>query len=310
MYDVTTAKLFLLDMDGTFYLDDTLLPGALEFLALCRATGRQFAFLTNNSSKSKADYLAKLTRLGADVTEHDIFTSGDATLLYLAENGFSKDILLIGTPSLEAQFAAEGYTVRAAKPRAVVLGFDTTITYNKLRLLCDAVRAGLPYIATHPDYNCPVAGGFVPDIGAVIAFVKASTGRDPDAVIGKPNAYIARAAAHKYGVSLEDVCMVGDRLYTDIALGACGCGTALVLCGETTPEVISGIIADEAAIGMVNSKTTAVRAIPAIGKKVGEELEFGGLLGSGPVMNINQTDCSVMIHRKGRIPAPIQALKN
>ena len=103
MYDVTTAKLFLLDMDGTFYLDDTLLPGALEFLALCRATGRQFAFLTNNSSKSKADYLAKLTRLGADVTEHDIFTSGDATLLYLAENGFPKDILLIGTPSLEAQ---------------------------------------------------------------------------------------------------------------------------------------------------------------------------------------------------------------
>ena len=100
MYDVTTAKLFLLDMDGTFYLDDTLLPGALEFLALCRATGRQFAFLTNNSSKSKADYLAKLTRLGADVTEHDIFTSGDATLLYLAENGFPKDILLIGTPSL------------------------------------------------------------------------------------------------------------------------------------------------------------------------------------------------------------------
>ena len=223
MYDVTTAKLFLLDMDGTFYLDDTLLPGALEFLALCRATGRQFAFLTNNSSKSKADYLAKLTRLGADVTEHDIFTSGDATLLYLAENGFSKDILLIGTPSLEAQFAAEGYTVRAAKPRAVVLGFDTTITYNKLRLLCDAVRAGLPYIATHPDYNCPVAGGFIPDIGAVIAFVKASTGRD---------------------------------LYTDIALGACGCGTALVLCGETTPEALAAgsvtpgvVCADLAALG-------------------------------------------------------------
>ena len=210
MYDVTTAKLFLLDMDGTFYLDDTLLPGALEFLALCRATGRQFAFLTNNSSKSKADYLAKLTRLGADVTEHDIFTSGDATLLYLAENGFSKDILLIGTPSLEAQFAAEGYTVRAAKPRAVVLGFDTTITYNKLRLLCDAVRAGLPYIATHPDYNCPVAGGFIPDI----------------------------------------------RLYTDIALGACGCGTALVLCGETTPEALAAgsvtpgvVCADLAALG-------------------------------------------------------------
>ena len=84
----------------------------------------------------------------------------------------------------------------------------------------------------------------------------------------------------------------------------------IVIPGETKPEIISGIIADEAAIGMVNSKTTAVRIIPAIGKQAGEELEFGGLLGSGPIMNINQTDCSVMIHRKGKIPAPIQSLKN
>lgn len=84
----------------------------------------------------------------------------------------------------------------------------------------------------------------------------------------------------------------------------------VVIPGDTTPEVISGIIADEAAIGMVNSKTTAVRAIPAIGYKVGDELEFGGLLGSGPVMNINQTPCDVMIHRGGKIPAPLQSLKN
>jgi ribonucleotide monophosphatase NagD (HAD superfamily) len=142
-------------MDGTFYLDDTLLPGALEFLALCRATGRQFAFLTNNSSKSKADYLANLTRLGADVTEHDIFTSGDATLLYLAEKRVFQRYPAHRHAQSGGAVRAEGYTVRAAKPRAVVLGFDTTITYNKLRLLCDAVRAGLPYIATHPDYNCP-----------------------------------------------------------------------------------------------------------------------------------------------------------
>lgn len=246
MYDVKSAELFLLDMDGTFYLDDTLLPGALEFLDICRKTGRQFAFLTNNSSKSKSDYLAKLTRLGAEVTAHDIFTSGDATLLYLAENHFSKDILLIGTESLEKQFAAEGYNISAAEPKAVVLGFDTTITYEKLTRLCNAVRAGLPYIATHPDYNCPVKGGFIPDIGAVIAFVKASTGRSPDAVIGKPNGYIAQAAAKRYGVSLPQICMVGDRLYTDIALGACGCAAALVMCGETTPNDLenSSIVPD------------------------------------------------------------------
>ena len=263
MMDLARTKLFLLDMDGTFYLGDRLLPGALEFLALCRESGRQFAFLTNNSSRSKADYVSRLRGFGADIAEQDVFTSGDATLQYLAERGFSKEILLIGTPSLEAQFRAAGYTVRAEAPQAVVLGFDTTVTYEKLTLLCNAVRAGLPYIATHPDFNCPVADGFIPDIGAVIAFVKASTGREPDAVIGKPNAYIARAAAQKYGVALEDVCMVGDRLYTDIALGACGCGTALVLCGETTPadlaasDIVPGIVcADLAELGRRLSEHT------------------------------------------------------
>ena len=234
MQTIQDTKLFLLDMDGTFYLDDVLLPGAVEFLQGCEEKGIAYTFLTNNSSKSKADYLAKLARLGVQITEHEMFTSGDATLQYLAEHAVSKDILLIGTPSLEAQFAAEGYRVRAPRPQAVVLGFDTTLTYEKLCLLCDAVRSGLPYIATHPDFNCPVQGGFVPDIGAVIAFVKASTGREPDAVIGKPNSYIARAAAQAFGVPLESVCMVGDRLYTDIALGACGCMTALVLCGESS----------------------------------------------------------------------------
>ena len=234
MFDLQATQLFLLDLDGTFYLGDRLLPGALEFLDFCRETGRAFTFLTNNSSRSKADYVAKLAKLGAAVTEREVYTSGDATLAYLAENGFPRDLLVTGTPSPEAQFAAAGYATAAKDPRAVILGFDTTLTYEKLVRLCDAVRAGLPYIATHPDFNCPVPGGFIPDIGAVIAFVKASTGREPDAVIGKPNGTIARAAAAAFGVALERTCMVGDRLYTDIALGACGCGTALVLCGEST----------------------------------------------------------------------------
>ena len=91
----------------------------------------------------------------------------------------------------------------------------------------------------------------------------------------------------------------------------CSVGLDMVVVpGDTSASVISGVIADEAAIGMVNSKTTAVRIIPAIGKKVGETLDFGGLLGYGPVMNINQTKNDVMINRGGRIPAPLQALKN
>lgn len=230
------VKLFMLDMDGTFYLGDTLLPGAKEFLRACEKTGTAFTFLTNNSSKSKAEYVQKLAALGVEVTENAVYTSGDATLQYLAQQGTARDILLIGTPGLQAQFAQAGYTVNSPQPAAVVLGFDTTLTYAKLTALCNAVRAGLPYIATHPDLNCPVQGGYIPDIGAVIAFVQASTGRLPDVVIGKPNAYIARAAAQKFGCEVPQLCMVGDRLYTDIALGECGCQTALVLCGETTPE--------------------------------------------------------------------------
>lgn len=236
MNPLQDVRLYLLDMDGTFYLDDHLLPGALEFLSRVRESGRRFMFLTNNSSKNRRDYLDKLARLGAEVGEYELFTSADATLDYLDESAFPREILLIGTPSLEEQFRARGYRIDAEQPKGVVLGFDTTITYEKLTKLCDAVRAGLPYIATHPDYNCPVQGGFIPDIGAVIAFVQASTGRLPDLVVGKPNAMIAEAAARRAGLSVEQLCMVGDRLYTDIALGQnCPIKTALVLCGETTP---------------------------------------------------------------------------
>ena len=229
-------RLFLLDLDGTFYLDGTPLLGALDFLAALRQKGVAFAFLTNNSSRGREEYLDRLAGMGVQMTGRELLTSADATIDYLTREGFSHELLLVGTPSLEAQFAAAGYTVHSDRPQAVVLGFDTTLTYQKLVELCDAVRAGLPYIATHPDFNCPVKGGFIPDIGGVIALVEACTGRRPDAVIGKPNAFIAQAASDRFAVPLEQICMVGDRLYTDIALGRCGVKTALVLSGETSAD--------------------------------------------------------------------------
>lgn len=227
-------KLFLLDMDGTFYIGDRLLPGATEFLAACHRRGAGYTFLTNNSSKSSADYIDKLASLGVHITPDQILTSGDAALQWMAAQDMPKDILLVGTPSLEQQFAAADYRLDAKTPQAAVLGFDTTLTYAKLAALCDAARAGIPYIATHPDFNCPVPGGYIPDIGAVIAFVEASTGRRPDVVIGKPSGIIAQMAADRAGLPLECLCMVGDRLYTDIAMGAAGLTTALVLSGETS----------------------------------------------------------------------------
>lgn len=236
MGSLSQIQLFLLDMDGTFYLDNQPLPGALEFLGALHKRRIPFAFVTNNSSRGRAAYFKKLGSMGVSLSEQQLLTSADATLSYLEEQHFSKDLLLIGTDSLCEQFEKAGYRTNSPHPQAVVLGFDTSLTYQKLCLLCDAVRAKLPYIATHPDLNCPVTGGFIPDIGGVIALVKACTGREPDIVIGKPNGYIAQAAAQRFQVPLEQICMVGDRLYTDIALGHCGVKTALVFTGETTPE--------------------------------------------------------------------------
>ena len=141
---------------------------------------------------------------------------------------------------LEQEMVDHGFTLDAEEPDAVVLGFDTGLTYAKLWQLCNHIRAGLPYFAMHPDFNCPTETGYMPDIGAVIAFVKASTGREPDCIIGKPNALIIRALSEKTGVPVERLVTVGDRLYTDIALGQAGLATVLVLSGETRAEDVAG----------------------------------------------------------------------
>ena len=117
------------------------------------------------------------------------------------------------------------------------MGFDTDLTYEKLRKLCDFVRYGTPFIATHPDFNCPTDGGFIPDVGSMLALVEASTGRRPDYIVGKPNRGIIDALCEKYGLRHEDIAMVGDRLYTDIAVGVnAGITSILVLSGESTTE--------------------------------------------------------------------------
>jgi HAD superfamily hydrolase (TIGR01457 family) len=232
---------FLLDMDGTFYLGEALLPGALEFVDILRQQGRDFLFLTNNSSQSQDDYAAKITRLGMPVGRDKILTSGEATARYMHGAFPEARVFLVGPPSLHAEFQAHGVAVDESSPTHVVLGFDTTLTYAKLWRLCDLVRAGLPYIATHADFNCPTPSGFMPDVGAMIALVRASTGREPDLVVGKPNRMFVEAAAGKLGLPVDSLAMIGDRLYTDIALGkTSGITTILVLSGETRLEDLAG----------------------------------------------------------------------
>ena len=235
---LSSIKCYMLDMDGTFYLSDHLLPGALDFMDYLARNDLDYLFLTNNSSKNREMYSEKIGKLGFEVDAAKVFTSGEATTIYLRKHTKYQKIYLVGTKALESEFIQAGFELTNEKPDAVVLGFDTTLTYEKIWNACDLIREGLPYIATHPDFNCPTATGFMPDIGSFMALIEVSTGRKADVIIGKPYHHIVDAVVEKTGYSLEEIAMIGDRLYTDIALGKAGIKTILVLSGETKIEDI------------------------------------------------------------------------
>lgn len=243
-------KCFLLDMDGTIYLGDKLIDGSLEFIETIKNQGKKFLFLTNNSSKNKLAYKEKLESLGIKVSEEEVFSSGEATTIYLNKIKPGAKVFLLGTPLLEEEFIKSGFQIlkdRKEKPDFVVLGFDTTLTYEKLWIACDFIRDGVEYIATHPDFNCPLEDNkFMPDTGAMIKMIEGSTGKTP-LVIGKPEKHIIDSIIEKYDLKKEELAMVGDRLYTDIAVGKnAGITSILVMSGETTEEMYkeSEIVAD------------------------------------------------------------------
>jgi len=229
------VRCFLLDMDGTFYLEGRPFEGSLEFIRRLEDTGRRFAFLTNNSSKSAWVYLERLAKMGLDITIQECVTSGQATVDYLHKSFRGKSVYLLGNSMLEKEFAEGGIRLERHNPDLVVTAYDNTLDYSKMCEVCDFVRQGLPYIATHPDFNCPTEKGFAPDIGAIHAFIHASTGRMPDRIIGKPNREIIDYALLKANCSANESAIVGDRMYTDIAAAknAPGLVSILVLSGET-----------------------------------------------------------------------------
>lgn len=238
-------RCFALDMDGTIYLGEKWIDGAKEFLKKIEESGRNYVFLTNNSSKNAAVYVEKLHRMGLDVEEDKIITSGQATIYYLQQHFSGKKVFLLGNPLLQEEFVQAGISLEDENPDVVVTAFDTSLDYQKMCRVCDHVRAGLPYIATHPDYNCPTETGFIPDAGAIHAFVHASAFRYPDRIIGKPNGdiieYLTKRVSKKQpGIARDQIAMVGDRLYTDIAAGRNnGLQSVLVLSGEATLSDVS-----------------------------------------------------------------------
>ncbi len=224
---------FALDMDGTVYLGEQWIEGAGDFLEALERVGKQYVFLTNNSSKNPRAYIEKLGRMGLEIDQRRIVTSGQAAIDYLKRNYPGKRVYLLGNELLREEFLEEGIVLDELHPEVVVVGFDTTLTYQKMCRVCDLVREGLPYISTHPDLNCPTETGFIPDAGAIHAFIHASASRWPDRIIGKPGGDIMDYLVQRTGVEKEHTAVVGDRLYTDVAAGVNNGYTGiLVLSGE------------------------------------------------------------------------------
>lgn len=266
MRELSQIRCFLLDMDGTFYLGGKVLPGALAFIDYLRASGREFLFLTNNSSKDALYYAEKLRGMGVACQPGDILTSGEATAIFLLREKRQPSVYLVGTPELERDFVSRGICLTDDTPDFAVLGFDMTLTYAKIEGLCRHVRAGVPFVATHPDFNCPTEKGYIPDCGSMIAMVRASTSVEPR-VIGKPNREIIEMALAKRPYPAERVAIVGDRLYTDIASGVqAGINSILVLSGETKQaDLDKSTIRPDFVFDGLGSLAEALRAGDGIG---------------------------------------------
>ncbi|MEG2085313.1 MAG: HAD-IIA family hydrolase [Clostridia bacterium] len=245
--NLSKIKLFLIDMDGTIYVDGAMIDGAMEALDHIRKSGKQLCFLTNNSSRSSAEYLEKLRKMGISADKNEIYTAGNATIAYLNENYAKKRVYLLGTRLLKQEFIQGGINLVNSNADVVVIGYDTELTYKKLCKATDFINCGATYICTHSDINCPHSPYFVPDVGSFIELIKASTGKKPEIVCGKPFKPMGDAVMKKFHLRPNEIAMVGDRLYTDIAFGNNNKFTSiLVLSGETTSKmhICSDIKAD------------------------------------------------------------------
>lgn len=248
MTDLKKIKYFLLDMDGTLYLDHTLFDGTLDFLALLKKQGKRAVYITNNSSKSVNAYVDKLAGLGIQSTSEDFYTSAQALVYHLNKRSPGCRLFLLGTPSLGEYLTEAGFTLVTdytshldQRPDYVVLAYDTTLTYQKLTDACHYISEGVTYWATHPDLVCPHTKDFsLPDAGAFMACIQAATnGKTPSFIAGKPEPHMIQMFLEEQRCEKSEIAVVGDRLHTDIqsAINA-GVTSICVLTGETQQQDI------------------------------------------------------------------------
>lgn len=249
---------FVFDLDGTIYIENTLIDGAKETIDYLRNNGKKVIFLTNNSSVSAEYYRKKINNIGIYCDEKEVYTSGNATIRYLKNNHPKATVYLVGTKDLKKEFEKGGINLTEDNPDIVCLAYDKELTYEKLVYLTRYLNMGARFIATHPDVNCPAKPFYEPDVGAMLEMIEKSTGRRPEVICGKPYRPIAEGVSEACGLPLEKIAMVGDRMYTDIRFGLLNdMLSVLVLTGETKKEDLKGseIVPDVVLASVADIKT-------------------------------------------------------
>jgi len=258
------VKALLLDLDGTLYLGDQLFDWTPGFLAAVRERGLRRLFMTNNCTRNVAQYVEKLNRLGVDAAADDIITSGQSAALYLGEHPEIRRVYVLGTEALAGDVRDCGKEVVASGADAVLVGFPTNLTYETLCGAAWQLQRGARFLATHPDPACPDPRGLLPDCGAICRCLATATGREPEEVFGKPSEWMLRLAAERAGVGPGELAVVGDRLMTDIRMGAeHGMPTVLVLSGATCRDDLArSPVQPDLVFDHVGALAEAIRQLP------------------------------------------------
>jgi len=233
---------YVFDLDGTVYLGESLLPGALRTIKTLRRLGSHIVFLSNKPLETRADYAAKLTRLGIPTSVDDVINSSWVLTHWLERESPEATLFVIGEEPLLDELRNAGFSLTEDPDQVefVVASFDRTFDYRKLQIAFDAIRAGARFVATNADRYCPTPNGGLPDAAAVIGAIEGCTGQPVEVVVGKPSSITARALLDRLDLAPADCIMIGDRLETDIRMGRDeGMTTAVVLTGVTTSEMLA-----------------------------------------------------------------------